>query len=269
MLLGSVPQGCLGRGGLVMTAEMFGGVRRIALVTDFGSGPYVGQVRLVLDALLPGLSVVNLVSDLVPFRPDLAAYFLPALVRDTPPGTLFLCVVDPGVGGARAALALEADGCWFVGPDNGLFAPLARRAGELRALRVAWRPVSTSQSFHGRDLFAPIAARICKGEDLLGAPVGGTSLVGWDWPDDLARVIYVDAYGNLVSGVRANRLHPQVRLSVAGLDIPWARTFCEAASGSAFWYENAFGLVEIAVNQGHAARVLGLGPGSDLPLPSA
>jgi S-adenosyl-L-methionine hydrolase (adenosine-forming) len=249
-----------------MTAGTPGGVRRIALVTDFGPGPYVGQVRLVLDALLPGLPVVSLVSDLAPFRPDLAAYLLPALVRDTPAGTLFLCVVDPGVGGERALLALEADGRWFVGPDNGLLATVARRARHLHALRVGWQPVRFSQSFHGRDLFAPIAARICGGEDLQGDRLDGPSLVGWDWPDDLARVVYVDAYGNLISGARADRLDPQARLSVAGVDIPWARTFCEAPPGSAFWYENAFGLVEIAVNQGRADRVLGLGPGSDLPL---
>jgi S-adenosylmethionine hydrolase len=249
-----------------MTAEIPGGIRRIALVSDFGPGPYVGQVRLVLDALLPGLPVVDLVSDLAPFRPDLAAYLLPALVRDTPPGTLFLCVVDPGVGGERAALALEADGRWFVGPDNGVLGAVARRSRYLRALRVGWRPVWSSQSFHGRDLFAPIAARICCGEDLQGQRLDGPSLVGWDWPEDLARVVYVDAYGNLISGVRADRLEPQARLSVSGLDIPWARTFCEAAPGSAFWYENGFGLVEIAVNQGRADKVLGLGPGSDLPL---
>jgi S-adenosyl-L-methionine hydrolase (adenosine-forming) len=249
-----------------MTTQGLGGVRRIALVTDFGPGPYVGQVRLALDALLPGCPVLDLVCDLVPFRPDLAAYLLPALVRDVPAGTLFLCVVDPGVGGQRAPLALAADGRWFVGPDNGLLATVARRARALSAVRVGWRPAWSSQSFHGRDLFAPIAARICGGEDLQGEGMDGPSLQGWDWPEDLARVVYVDVYGNLMSGVRADRLGSQGSLSLAGVDIPWARTFCEAAPGSAFWYENAFGLVEIAVNQGRADEALGLGPGSVLPL---
>jgi S-adenosylmethionine hydrolase len=190
-------------------------------------------------------------------------------VRDTPPGTLFLCIVDPGVGGERAALALEADGRWFVGPDNGLLAVVARRAERLRSLRVGWRPAWTSHSFHGRDLFAQVAARICGGQDLGGKPLGGPSLAGWDWPQDLARVVYSDRYGNLISGWRAERLDRQARLSVGGQEIPWARTFCEVPAGAAFWYENAFGLVEIAVNQGRADWRLGLAPGAVLPLPGA
>ena len=104
-------------------------IDRIALVTDFGpGGPYVGQLKLRLSELVPGIPVIDLVSDLTPFRSDLAAYFLPALVRDIPNSTLYLCVVDPGVGGERAALAVLADGNWYVGPDNGLLAVVARRA---------------------------------------------------------------------------------------------------------------------------------------------
>ncbi|HSQ06680.1 MAG TPA: SAM-dependent chlorinase/fluorinase, partial [Chromatiaceae bacterium] len=229
-------------------------------------GPYVGQVQLVLDALVPGVPVLDLISDLTPFRPDLAAYLLPALVRDTPRGTLFLCIVDPGVGGERAALALEADGRWFVGPDNGLLAVVARRAQRLRALRVVWRPIWLSQSFHGRDLFAPVAARICQGQDLAWEALDEPALVGWDWPEDLPRIVYRDSYGNLMTGWRAERLDQGATLALGGQGIGWARTFCEARPGAAFWYENAFGLVEIAVNQGRADLQLGIGPGADLVL---
>jgi S-adenosylmethionine hydrolase len=242
------------------------GISRIALVTDFGPGPYVGQVQLVLDALVPGVRALDLISDLTPFRPDLAAYLLPALVRDTPPGTLFLCIVDPGVGGERAALALEADGRWFVGPDNGLLAVVARRAQRLRALRVVWRPIWLSQSFHGRDLFAPVAARICQGQDLAWEALDEPALVGWDWPEDLPRIVYRDSYGNLMTGWRAERLDKGATLPLGGQEIGWARTFCDAPPGTAFWYENAFGLVEIAVNQGRADLQLGIGPGADLEL---
>jgi S-adenosyl-L-methionine hydrolase (adenosine-forming) len=243
-------------------------IQRIALVTDFGSGLYLGQVMLRLDALVPGMPTVDLVSNLAPFRPDLAAYLLPALVRDLPPETLFLCVVDPGVGGERGALALAADGNWFVGPDNGLLGPVARRAGELRVERVRWRPSWSSDSFHGRDLFAPIAARLSLGEPLEAEVMEPATLAGWEWPADLAKVVHVDRYGNLLTGWRAGWVDRRARVRVGGQDLPYARTFCEVPPGAGFWYEDAFGLVEVAVNRGRADRVFGLGPGDDLGPPS-
>jgi len=244
------------------------GPERIALITDFGPGPYVGQVKLRLSALVPDVPVFDLISDLTPFQPDLAAYLIPALVRDVPSGTLFLCVVDPGVGGKRSALALEADGNWFVGPDNGLLAVVARRATAARVLRVGWRPAWISDSFHGRDLFAPIAARLCLGQELSTQVLDPSELVGWDYPPDLARVVYVDRYGNLVSGWRAAGVDRRARLRTDARDLPYARTFCEVPAGEGFWYEDAFGLVEVAINQGRADLTLGLRVGDDLGPPS-
>lgn len=243
------------------------GVQRIALVTDFGGGPYVGQVLLRLHAQAPGMRAIDLVSDLAPFRPDLAAYLLPALVRDVPRGTLFLSVVDPGVGGDRAVLAMAADGQWFVGPDNGLLAVMARRAQELAVWSVRWRPSWSSDSFHGRDVFAPIAACLATGEDLDAEPMAPQGMVGWDWPTDLAKVVYVDRYGNLVLGWRAGGLDRRARLRVGPVDLPYARTFSDAPAGSGFWYENAFGLVEVAVNQDRADQAFGLTAGDDLAPP--
>ena len=243
------------------------GIQRIALITDFGRGPYVGQILLRLNALVPGIAVVDLVSDLSPFRPDLAAYLLPALARDAPPGTLFLSVVDPGVGGERSPLAMAADGNWFVGPDNGLLAVVAKRARDLFLLRVGWRPQWTSETFHGRDVFAPIAARLVRGESLEGEAMTPDALTGWDWPTDLAKVVYVDRYGNLMTGWRATGLDRRARLRVGAVDLPYARTFCEVSSGTGFWYENAFGLVEVAVNLGRADQHLGLAPGDNLGPP--
>jgi S-adenosylmethionine hydrolase len=243
------------------------GIQRIAMITDFGPGPYVGQVLLRLNALVPVVPVVDLVSDLTPFRPDLAAYLLPALVRDTPAGTLFLCVVDPGVGGTRSPLAVAADGNWFVGPDNGLLAVVARRAQDLRVQRVVWRPDWTSDSFHGRDIFAAIAAGLCLGDGLEGQDVSPSSLAGWDGSPDLAKVVYVDRYGNLIVGWRAAGLDRRARLQIGPLELPYARTFCEVPVGAGFWYEDGFGLVEVAVNQGRADRAFGLEPGDDVGPP--
>ena len=242
-------------------------IHRVALVTDFGpGGPYVGQMRLRLAELAPGVPVVELVSDLTPFRPDLAAYLLPALVRDMPPGTLYLCVVDPGVGGDRLALTLAAGGNCFVGPDNGLLALVARRAAAPQVRRVDWRPPRLSESFHGRDLFAPVAAMLANGRQPESVGVDRAGMTGSDWPDDLPRVLYADPYGNLMTGVRASGLPRHGRIQAGAQALGFARTFCEVPAGRAFWYENAFGLVELAVNQGRADRVLGLAPGDPIAI---
>ena len=240
-------------------------IRRIALVTDFGTGsPYVGQMVLRLAQLVPDIQVVDLVSDLPPFRPDLSAYLLPALVRDVPDDTLFICVVDPGVGGARSVIQMEADRRWYIGPDNGLMSIVARRGRVVRVRRVTWRPSRLSASFHGRDLFCPVGAMLVRGEPLETCAVGTQAIVGSDWSDDLAKVVYADGYGNLVCGMRASALSADARLCAGGRELGYARTFCEVPRGAAFWYENSFGLVELAVNQGRADLMLGLGPGDPI-----
>jgi hypothetical protein len=238
-----------------------GGIVRIALVTDFGAGIYAGQVRARLSASVAGVPVIDLVHDLVPFRPDLAAYLLPALVRDMPRGTLYLCVVDPGVGGERGGLLVEAGGDWFLGPDNGLLSRVLHRTPYARPYRIGWSPAGLSASFHGRDWFAPAAARLCLGEPLDLTALGGTDSVGADWSDALAAVLYGDHYGNLMCGLQAASLPVHARIRAAGRLLGRARTFCEVPPGEPFWYENALGLVEIAVNQGRADRLLGLTPG--------
>ncbi|TCT20789.1 SAM hydrolase/SAM-dependent halogenase family protein [Thiobaca trueperi] len=239
-------------------------VQRIVLVTDFGGGLYVGQMRARLDALLPATPVIDLVHDLPAFRLDLAAYLLPALVRDMPDDTLYLCVVDPGVGGERAALLIQTDNGWFIGPDNGLLAPLVRRADSANVWRIGWQPVRMSASFHGRDWFVPAAARLCQGSDLQMAPLDPDTLVGAEWPAELSAILYIDHFGNLISGLNASGRDCQSRLQVGTHRLPQARTFCEVAPGAPFWYENAFGLVEIAVSQGRADQLLGLAAGDPI-----
>jgi S-adenosyl-L-methionine hydrolase (adenosine-forming) len=236
-------------------------IERIALVTDFGAGIYVGQVLARLGALVPGLPLIDLVHDLPPFRPDLAAYLLPALVRDMPRGTLYLCVVDPGVGGDRQGLVLESGGDRFIAPDNGLLSQVVRGSPSPRPRRIDWQPAWTSNSFHGRDWFAPVAAALCRAQPLALTDLATGVLIGADWAHELPAVIYVDSYGNLMCGLRLPASAPREPLCAAGHTLPYARTFCEVPPGQAFWYENALGLVEIAVNQGRADRVLGLGPG--------
>lgn len=239
-------------------------IARIALVTDFGPGIYQGQVRGRLSGLVPDTPAIDLVHDLPPFRPDLAAYLLPALVRDMPRSTLYLCVVDPGVGGDRAGLAVQVGGDWFIGPDNGLLSRVMARARYPQAYRIDWQPSGVSASFHGRDWFAAVAGRLIEGEMGGLAGIARERTVGHDWSDDLPAVVYTDGYGNLICGLRAASHLDTGPMVVAGRVVRRARTFCEVPPGEAFWYENALGLVEIAVNQGRADRVFGLVPGDPI-----
>jgi hypothetical protein len=234
----------------------------IVLVTDFGlEGPYVGQLQAVLQQQAPGVPVINLFSDLPPFDIQAAAYLLPAYAQGFPPGTVFVCVVDPGVGSARPGVVVGADGRWYVGPNEGLFALLARRADRIEC-RALPEPAGASASFHGRDVFAPLAARLARGVAVDVEPLDVSALARPDWPDELFQVVYIDRFGNALSGVRADALDASAVLQVNGQQLRPARTFADVRPGEAFWYANSNGLVEFAVNRGRACELLELQVGS-------
>ena len=239
----------------------------IALFTDFGlAGPYTGQVKAVLAQRAPGIPVVDLFADLPRGKPRPAAYLLAAYAAWFPPGTVIVAVVDPGVGSTRRAAAVEADGRVYVGPDNGLFEIVLRRARNTRGWEIVWRPELLSASFHGRDLFAPIAAEFASD----GAPAAMLHPIEItrvaEWPDDLPEIVYVDHYGNAMTGLRATAVPAAARLGAGGRILTRARTFSDAVPGSAFWYENSNGLAEIAVNAGRADAALGLAVGSPVTI---
>lgn len=242
----------------------------IVLFTDFGlEGPYLGQIKAVLARHAPGVAVVDLVANAPACNPRASAYLLAAYAGNPvdffAPGTVFLCVIDPGVGSAaRRPIIGLIDGYWFVGPDNGLLDIIARHGYQQpQWWEITWRPEHLSSTFHGRDLFAPVAARLASGA------VPGESLpahflespIKTDWPDDLHEVIYLDQFGNALTGMRAASLSKTDLLKVRGCTLHWARTFSDVAPGQAFWYANANGLVEIAVNQGRVDRQLTLNIG--------
>ena len=235
----------------------------IVLFTDFGlEGPYSGQVKTVLYRTAPGVPVIDLFADAPAGKPKPAAYLLAAYGTWFPPGTVLMAVVDPGVGSARRAVIVEADGRWYAGPDNGLFELVTRRANAARTWEIPWRPEALSASFHGRDLFAPAAGRLARGDMPTGTPRPAEFGRHPDWPDDLAEIVYIDRYGNAMTGLRAMLLPDGTRLSASGRVLPRARTFSDVPVGAAFWYENSNGLAEIAVNSGRADTTLGLAIGS-------
>ena len=239
----------------------------IVLFTDFGLvGPYTGQVHAVLQQLAPGVPVIQLFADAPAGQPKPAAYLLACYAAWFPAGSVFLCVVDPGVGGARRALIVEAEDRLYVGPDNGLFEAVLRRAAAPRTWEISWRPAALSNSFHGRDLFAPVAARLARGEPPAAIGKSTSPLRCPDWPDDLSEIVYVDHYGNALTGIRGSTLAPNVALAVGDRRVAHAETFSAVPRGKAFWYVNSNGLVEIAVNGGRADAVLGLAIGSPVSL---
>jgi S-adenosylmethionine hydrolase len=238
----------------------------IVLFTDFGpGGPYVGQMHAVLAQQAPGTPVIDLFHDVPSFDIRAAAYLLPAYTRGFPPGTVHVCVVDPGVGSERRALIVKADHRWYVGPDNGLFHVLARRARELECYEIRWRPAPLSASFHGRDLFAPVATQLVHGLMPDCTPAALTPPRP-DWPEDLPQVLYIDHFGNAITGLRAERLGRDVRLHIGGADLAYARTYSDVRAGQGFWYENANGLVEIAVNRARASDQFGIAVGDIVDL---
>lgn len=231
----------------------------IIISTDFGSeGPYLGQMKAVLAREAPAVAVIDLFTDLPVFDIQAAAYLLAAYTEEFPRDSVFLCVVDPGVGSQRRAAVVKADGHWFVGPDNGLFNVIARRAELVEWWDILWRPERLSHSFHGRDLFAPVAARVARGEAVAGVSVVPATRLLEGWPSELSKIVYVDHYGNLVTGMRLCSVDEDGVLEAGGLSLRHALTFYTVEPGQPFWYGNANGLVEIAVNQGRADQLLGL-----------
>src|SRR5262249_55794418 len=186
----------------------------IVLFTDFGlHGPYLGQMKAVLQQTAPSTPTIDLFADAPVGNPKASAYLLAVYAEWFPAGTVFLCVVDPGVGGARPAIIFEAEGRGDVGPRNGFFELGPRPARKTRRWDIGWRPKRLSASFHGRDLFAPVAAMLARGESPPGWPRTDDADRHTDWPDDLGEIIYVDHFGNAMTGLRAAMLPPNARLA--------------------------------------------------------
>lgn len=239
----------------------------LVLFTDFGvDDPYVGQLKARLCIEAAGVPVVDLLHRVPDYNAHAGAHLVAAFAPGFPPGSVFVCVVDPGVGTGRAGMVVAAGGRWFVGPDNGLLSVVAARATDAKLWRIDWRPDSLCATFHGRDVFAPVAARIARGEfphDWLAAIVRPE--VEFD-AGDLARAIYIDHFGNVWTGLRAANLPHSTRVRAAGREFSHAETFGALGKGEGFWFVNSVGLLEIAVNRGNAAADFGLALGARIEI---
>lgn len=254
----------------------------ITLTTDFGAAsPYVAVMKGVVLSLNPKVRVVDLTHAIRPQDLRHASYFLATAAPYFPAGTIHVCVVDPGVGSERAALWAEAGGQVFVGPDNGVFAgAFGKLGGAPRARKLAnsrfWRP-GVSSTFHGRDVFAPVAAHLSLGVDPadLGPelaepvllPTHSAVTFGHRWQGE---VQFADDFGNLITNIPACRLKSlpvKVALGDSGpLHLRWVRTYADAAPGELVCLFSSDGFLEVAEVNGNAARRLGVVSGAQVEL---
>jgi S-adenosylmethionine hydrolase len=247
----------------------------ITLLTDFGTADsYVAEMKAALLSRVPDLVLVDVTHEIALGDVRSAAYLLARSWEQFPIGTTHLCVVDPGVGTERRALAVRAGGHAFVGPDNGILTPAldAEPPVDLVALTV---PNTAAPTFHGRDLFAPAAARLAEGEALeyLGEPAIRPERVAMPRPLRRAgsvrgQVAYVDRFGTLVTNIHGEMVEGA---ETAVLDdehtVPVARTFGDVDSGDPVAYVGSGGLLEIAVRDGRASDAFGVGIGARVVVP--
>jgi len=244
--------------------------RIITLLTDFGTADgYVGEMKGVLLSSVPDAALVDITHDVPPQDVDGARLVVARYWQRFPVGTVHLVVVDPGVGGSRAALAVESEGRFLVGPDNGVLSPALLHAGaRCVALPV---PAAAAPTFHGRDLFAPAAASLANGTSL--DPLGEecTSPVVLRTPEPVRGsdgsiagvVITVDRFGNAVTNLMSWRGGV---VEANGRQLPVVRTYADVAVGEAAALVGSSGLVEVAVRDGSASATLGLRRGSEVIL---
>jgi S-adenosyl-L-methionine hydrolase (adenosine-forming) len=234
----------------------------ITLTTDFGTRDgYVGAVKGVLARLAPGATVVDIAHDIPRHDVAHAAWVLATACREfpklaRPETTIHIAVVDPGVGGRRRGVVVRADGAFYVGPDNGLFGHLTvERAWAIE--NAALVAAHASATFHGRDVFAHVAAALARGKhpNTIGSRVTLSGRLPWGKrPAHEGRVVHIDHYGNLVTDLPA--AEAGTGLAIAARHLPLVRTYEDVAIGDLLAYIGSAGTVEVAVREGRADRVL-------------
>ncbi|MBV8715564.1 MAG: SAM-dependent chlorinase/fluorinase [Chloroflexi bacterium] len=254
---------------------MLGNTPVITLLTDFGlHDTYVGQVKGAILSVAPSAAVVDLTHAVPPQDVLAGAFLLWSAVETFPPGTIHVAVVDPGVGSSRRALAIRAArGDTLVGPDNGLLLPATYRLGGLHdAVALTkqryWRP-DTSATFHGRDIFGPVAAHLARGVPLSDFGPPASDLVDLRLPEPHGlegEVIHVDVYGNLVTNLPAASLPPRFDVLVAGRSAPFALFYGSVAPGELLAEVGSNGLLEISVRDGSATKLTGAARGTPVSL---
>ena len=254
----------------------------VTLTTDFGlREPFVGIMKGVMLAHAAQLRFIDMAHEVSAFQPVEAGFWLAGALRYFPAGTLHVAVVDPGVGTSRALLIAFANEQAILAPDNGLLAPLAARGRIERVIRidntrlVQFGVSDVSANFHGRDVFAPLAAALASGRCNpadLGEEVDDIDQSGWPATTPRADggvsgvIVAVDRFGNLISNIAAPLVvaltNPTIH--IAGLRLPLRRTYGEASAGEYLGVINSFEVLEVARSRGSAAQGLNVTVGAPI-----
>ncbi len=254
----------------------------IALFTDFGpSDPYVAQLKGSIKTVSPTAEILDLSHANANFDIPAASYLLAKSTRTLPSGTIIIAVVDPTVGSARAGLAVRTQaGRFYLAPDNGILTEVLAREGLAEARTLAIPTEGASSTFHARDIFGPAAARLAneksfdslgtKAEKILRLPRNTATVL-----PTMAKgqVLFLDHYGNILTNIPGSELGKlkigqllTVTVKGKSLSLPFLRTYAEAPASRPFALINSDGEFEIAVNQGSAAKELGIKVGDPVVL---
>jgi S-adenosylmethionine hydrolase len=263
----------------------------VALLSDFGTQDhYVGAMKGAVLSVCPDAQLVDLVHDLPPHDVEAGAFALAAAVSAFPAGTVFLAVVDPGVGTARRGLAAQTGGHLFVAPDNGLLSLVLVEHPDARVHAITNASLfrfEVSSTFHGRDVFGPVAGHLARGmpiddvgpplTDPYRFPVAAVRRLGDDeWE---AEVVHLDRFGNLTTNVSERELRgilahfggdpTQVVIVVEGTVVPLVRTYGEVAEGEGCAFLGSSRRLEVAIHGGNAGRLLGAARGATVRIRAA
>ena len=248
----------------------------ITLTTDFGS-LYPASMKGVLLSINPDATIVDVTHSVPPADIRGGAFAMYSVVRCFPPGTIHVGVVDPGVGTDRKAIVVRAGEQYFVGPDNGLLIPPARLFADFQVYEITEErlPEHISSTFHGRDIFAPVAAHLSIGQDILEIARKTDDYVDLDFSGYTieeqfieATVVYVDDFGNIITNIPGENIRDELEvgatLSISGRQMPFLRSYGEVSKWEIISLIGSHGFFEIALNQGSASRVLHLVNGNKI-----
>jgi hypothetical protein len=242
----------------------------ITLLTDFGTADYfVGAVNGAILSVNPAATLVDITHEIPPQDVAAGAFTLLAAYKTFPAGTIHVAVVDPGVGSKRRPIIVSANEQFFVGPDNGLFTYIYDREPSHRTFHVTadryFRP-EPSTTFHGRDIFAPVAAALSNGvaPEEFGAEIDDeVRLPSLETP---LRIIHIDRFGNCVTNITKEFLKSQTLIINGRTICEFRRFYGEGDAATLFAIWGSAGFLEISVNGGSAAKVLGVRRGDKVSL---
>lgn len=251
----------------------------ITITTDFGhQGPFVGVMKGRIYSRLPDARIVDLTHEILVHWPAEAGFWLARAYPYFPPGTVHVAVVDPGVGTSRDIIAVSAANHMFLAPDNGLLAPVVNAIPDVRITRVLPQALARfsitrpSATFHGRDIFAPLAAELAAGRCQPGDLGEAVTTFVPSWVEDASGddsavsgvVITLDHFGNLITNIDAHWVvrMGSPRVYAANHSWPLLRTYGDVRPGEYLALVNSFGVVEIARAEQSAALGLGLSRGA-------